>query len=228
MKAPSPSKPKSITKPAGKLSAKTEPAGAPAPVDSRARIVAAAANFFLNGGYNGVGIAEICEAASVHKGTFYHFFPSKTELLLVVMDRRVTAVEQAILEIAQRKEPSERKVLALFAIPQDRHGQDAPRDHVAPGYFLGNIILELASANPPVRAAARKALDRWSTAIETIIEPFLKEEGLVSLQSSDAAEVVLGLLQGGTIMASAHNEPRTMRAFGHLALTLLRSAGNPP
>jgi TetR/AcrR family transcriptional regulator, transcriptional repressor for nem operon len=204
----------------------SDPSDADAP-DSRERIVLAASNFFLTGGYNGVGIAEICEAASVHKGTFYHFFPSKTELLLVVIDRRVAVVEDAILTIAGRTDTPERKILALFAMPQDRLGQDQPRDFQSPGQFLGNIILELASTNPPVRTAARKALDRWSKAIEKIIALLLDEEGLINLQASDAAEMVLGLLQGGTIMASAHNEPRTMRAFGHIALTVLRSAGKP-
>jgi AcrR family transcriptional regulator len=136
----------------------SDPSDADAP-DSRERIVLAASNFFLTGGYNGVGIAEICEAASVHKGTFYHFFPSKTELLLVVIDRRVAVVEDAILTIAGRTDTPERKILALFAMPQDRLGQDQPRDFQSPGQFLGNIILELASTNPPVRTAARKALD---------------------------------------------------------------------
>ena len=168
-----------------------------------------------------------CEAATVHKGTFYHFFPSKTYLLLDVMERRVAAVDEAILAIAAKSDAPARKVLNLFSIPQNSAGADQPRDRVAPGFFLGNIILELASSNPPVRAATRKALDRWTKTIaKHIIEPLLRTENLTSLQPEDAAEVVLGLLQGATIMSSARNEPRTMRAFGHLALMLLRSEGS--
>ena len=40
-----------------------------------------------------IGIAEICEVAQVNKGTFYHFFSSKLDLLLEVMDRYVAACE---------------------------------------------------------------------------------------------------------------------------------------
>jgi TetR/AcrR family transcriptional regulator, transcriptional repressor for nem operon len=203
---------------------------APPVAESRQRLLAAAAHFFLNGSYHGVGIAEICAAASVQKGTFYHFFPSKTDLLLAVIERRVEDIEQSITRIAAGKVPAARKIVQLFTVTQQNTSDmlaDTARDALPPGYFLGNIILELASSNPPVQAAAKNAFNRWIKAIEHIIVQLVTEEHLHNLDTKDAAEAVLGLVQGGAVMSSAYSEPRKMRAFGTLALTLLRSSGSP-
>jgi TetR/AcrR family transcriptional regulator, transcriptional repressor for nem operon len=203
---------------------------APTPVESRERLLAAASHFFLGGSYHGAGIAEICSMAMVQKGTFYHFFPSKTELLLAVIDRRAGEIDVAIRRIASLKSTAARKIVQLFSIPQVSTNdvqKDMPRNDMPPGYFLGTIVLELASSNPPVQAAAKSAFDRWIRAIEPIIVQLAAEEKLIALDTADAAEAVLGLIQGGAVMASAYSEPRKMRAFGNIALTMLRASASP-
>ncbi|MEV5543961.1 helix-turn-helix domain-containing protein [Saccharopolyspora shandongensis] len=37
-------------------------------------------------GYSALGVAEICKAAGVPKGSFYYFFESKETLALAVLD----------------------------------------------------------------------------------------------------------------------------------------------
>lgn len=210
---------------------KTKTLSVPQPLvrigDSRERMISVATRLFLNGSYHGVGIAEICTSAEVNKGTFYHFFPSKTELLLEVMDRRIVEIEALIGNIHASEEPAARKILNLFTMFQRLPKPGAESHQIAPGHLLGNVILELASSSPGVREAARAGLDRWTRAMEQILAQFIKEERLHSLDAKDAAEVVLGLLQGATVLASVSNDPKKMAAFGHLAVILLRAAANP-
>lgn len=196
---------------------------------SRERLVAAASRCFLNGSFNSVGTAELCASASVHKGTFYHFFPSKTDLLLEVIERRVVDVEKRIAILAESPVHPTRKIIELFLLA-DATGADAEseaeraRDATPPGFFLGNLILELAFNNPPVQEAAEAALRRWTVAIEVIVREFLAAEGITTLDPHGAAEAILGLLQGGAVLASGYRDPRKLRAFGHIAVSLLRTA----
>jgi TetR/AcrR family transcriptional regulator, transcriptional repressor for nem operon len=199
--------------------------GVPVVVGSRDRLLETASRLFLNGSYHGCGIAEICAAASVQKGTFYHFFPSKTDLLLAVIDVRVRETEAMIAEIAAAQGPASRKIVRLFLMSPGARDLEEPRDAQSPGFLLGNVVLELGSQNPPVRKAAKAAFDLWIQGIETIVVQLVAEEKLTNLDTKDAAEAVLGLLQGAAVMASAYNEPRKMRAYAQVALSLLR-AGN--
>ena len=191
--------------------------------DSRDRLVSAASGFFLKGSYHSAGTAEICAVAGVNKGSFYHYFPSKTDLLLEVIEQRVLEVEEQIRRISAGRSSSERKILQLFTVPHIS-GANRRGDSVIPGYFLGNIILELSAGDSRVRSAAMSALQRWGTAIEEIVEQFLRDEQIHGLESKDAAAALVGLLQGGTVMANAYDDPRKLRAFGHIALTILRSS----
>lgn len=54
--------------------------------DARERIVATAARLFLERSYQAVGVEELCQAADVRKGSFYHYFSSKADLAKAVID----------------------------------------------------------------------------------------------------------------------------------------------
>jgi AcrR family transcriptional regulator len=53
---------------------------------TRARILQAAEDCFARRGYDAASVAEICRAAGVSKGAFYHHFPSKQALFLELLD----------------------------------------------------------------------------------------------------------------------------------------------
>ena len=53
---------------------------------ARARLAATADNLFRDRGFEAVSVAHLCQDAGVNKGSFYHFFPSKRDLLLEVID----------------------------------------------------------------------------------------------------------------------------------------------
>ena len=53
---------------------------------TRQKIVSSAPRLFSLNGYDGTGVAEICEAAGVSKGAFYHHFPSKQDVFLTILN----------------------------------------------------------------------------------------------------------------------------------------------
>jgi AcrR family transcriptional regulator len=55
------------------------------PEEKRARLLTAARTKFAEGGY-GASVHEICQAAGVGIGTFYHQFPDKSDLMRFLMD----------------------------------------------------------------------------------------------------------------------------------------------
>ena len=56
--------------------------------DARERLIEAAGELWHTRSYADVGVSEICDHARVQKGSFYHFFSSKRELALAVIDER--------------------------------------------------------------------------------------------------------------------------------------------
>jgi AcrR family transcriptional regulator len=62
------------------------------------RATTVAANLFARKGYDGTSTRELAEALGVTKGTFYHHFPSKEDLLMQICDESLTRISAAALE----------------------------------------------------------------------------------------------------------------------------------
>lgn len=60
-------------------------------MDTRSRVMQVARALFWKGGYSSVSVDDICEAAGVRKGSFYHFFSSKADLLVAAMEEDKSA-----------------------------------------------------------------------------------------------------------------------------------------
>jgi TetR/AcrR family transcriptional repressor of nem operon len=117
--------------------------------DARERIVRAAARLFLTRSYHAVGVDELCAAADVRKGSFYHYFPSKSDLAKAVIDMHADAF-WARLDASQEAAPPDRLHAAADAIGAIQMGFES-RFGRAVGCPFGNFAAELATTDDELR-----------------------------------------------------------------------------
>jgi Transcriptional regulator len=81
----------------------------PAESGNRDQILSTALELFSERGYEAVGVAELCEAASVSKPTLYHYFGSKRGLLDAIVREKgeplLEAIERAVAVQSPREVP---------------------------------------------------------------------------------------------------------------------------
>jgi len=58
----------------------------PGGAETRARILEAAQDCFARCGYDGTGVAEICQTAGISKGALYHHFPGKQAIFVEMFE----------------------------------------------------------------------------------------------------------------------------------------------
>jgi len=61
--------------------------------ETHRRILEAATHLFSKTGYDATGVAEICQAAGVSKGAFYHHFPTKQAVFMELLNSYLNGVE---------------------------------------------------------------------------------------------------------------------------------------
>jgi TetR/AcrR family transcriptional repressor of nem operon len=115
------------------------------PRSTRERVVRTAARLFLARSYQSVGVNEICAEAQVQKGSFYHFFPSKSDLVMAVIDHHA-AVMWALLDKHERaaRGPAN-KIRAIAEVVDESQHALVKSFGRAVGCPLGNLAVELAT-----------------------------------------------------------------------------------
>ncbi|MBC8078808.1 MAG: TetR family transcriptional regulator [Gorillibacterium sp.] len=80
-------------------------------------IIVAASALFIEKGYGEVPISEILDKVGIAKGTFYHYFSSKEELLSEILERRLQQIGRKADEIAAHEAmPAIEKLRSVMGI----------------------------------------------------------------------------------------------------------------
>jgi AcrR family transcriptional regulator len=61
--------------------------------ETRNKILETATELFSKSGYDATGVAEICQAAGVSKGAFYHHFSTKQALFMALLNSYLNSLE---------------------------------------------------------------------------------------------------------------------------------------
>ncbi|ROO85768.1 TetR family transcriptional regulator [Actinocorallia herbida] len=134
--------------------------------DARERLVRNAARLFLTRSYQTVGVEELCAAADVRRGSFYHFFPGKSDLAKAVIDLHAAALwtrldaAGAVPQRGDAAEAAARLHAAADAVGEIQAGFEARFGQVV-GCPFGNLAAELATTDDELRAHLAAVFAAW-------------------------------------------------------------------
>ena len=128
--------------------------------DTKQRIIEAAAQAMIAKSYNGVGLNEILTEAGVPKGSFYHFFKSKENLGIAVVEKAAADKCTRLRgHYSDRTKSPIRRIRGVF----DEARQDLLEDNVRTECVFCKLALEQAALSKPMQAAIRAAFDQFRT-----------------------------------------------------------------
>lgn len=189
--------------------------------DTRSRIIAAAKTRFHSRSYANVGIQEICEGAGIQKGSFYHFFPSKRDLVMAVIDE--FADEWAHGFVAEAFDPAlppmERIDYLIDAAYfwqksiKQVHGRML-------GCIFGNLTLEVSTQDDILRAKLLAIFTRAKSRFQDTLDQAIASGDIPPLDSALTAEAMLAYLEGVILLAKAQNDPDVIYQLGPAIKTL--------
>jgi TetR/AcrR family transcriptional regulator, transcriptional repressor for nem operon len=190
-------------------------------IDSRTRILAAARSMFHARSYADVGIQEICESASVQKGSFYHFFPSKRDLALAVIENM--AGDWAHGFIAEAFDENLPPLVRLeYVIDAAYYWQNAAKDIAGrmPGCLFGNLALEISTRDEVMRAKLNAVFDQARDKFRIALDEAAASGAIAPLDAEATATAMLAYLEGVILLAKTRNDPEVILKLGPAIKTL--------
>jgi AcrR family transcriptional regulator len=133
-----------------------------AAVDRRDAIVSAAYRCIARNGYERTSTAQMCAAAGVSSGTFFHYFPTKVAVLVAVLQRDLDRVRRTMNELTEQAAIDATAALAQWcaSVISDASNADLPGFVAALGTVPDNpdVTEAIAAETAVVHAALVEVL----------------------------------------------------------------------
>ena len=194
------------------------------------KILAAGRSLFESRGYSALGVAEICRAAGVPKGSFYYFYESKEALALAVVGEHWADQRREWTRIlsgagkdggdAGGAQPLDR-LRKLFE--ETEAGQHAVQQGCGTvlGCLFGNLSLEMSNQTEAVRARLQEIFDAQVEMVAAVIDE-ARERGDVTVNDAqEAARSLVAQLEGQVMFAKLYNNTGRLSPLWGNCLALL-------
>lgn len=158
--------------------------------ETRNHIMEAAAHLFSKFGYDATGVAEICQAAGVSKGAFYHHFTTKQAVFLDLLNTYLNSIESGF-NLMRQEDHEVPQVIIQMAEMAGTIFQSA--DVHLP------IFLEFwtqANHDPQVWEAAIAPYRRYQSYFAHMIQEGIAEGSIQPVDAELAARVLVSMAMG--------------------------------
>lgn len=180
--------------------------------DTQQRILDSARELIYARSYADVGVAEICEHAGVQKGSFYHFFPSKRDLTLAVLDAHYVAFKEHLVERAFATDIPPLARLERFAkLVYETQKQLMHDTGRVLGCPVGNLANELASHDEPIRQKIEALFHKTQVLMRQVLAEASKAGDLSGVNLDATAQAMFAYFEGVMMMAKTQNDPEVLR-----------------
>jgi TetR/AcrR family transcriptional regulator, transcriptional repressor for nem operon len=175
--------------------------------NTRERILNMARGLIHARSYADVGVAEICEKAGVKKSSFYHFFPSKRDLTLAILDASFEEIQQRIQKQAFSGDapPMTRLGQLVEAIIQMQSDLLRENGRVT-GCPFGNMAAEQATQDEAIRSKVEQLFRRVARSISMLLQQAMDAKEIDPLDVPATADAMLAYLQGVLLLAKTRND----------------------
>ena len=180
----------------------------PSQPDTYTRILEAARDLIYASSYAEVGVQAICEKANVKKGSFYHFFPSKQELTLAVIDNYYEGFKDSIIREAFNSAlPPAERFQKLFELTIARQEQIYNETGHVLGCPFGNLATELATCDEVIRTKIDSLFTRLQGLIRDTLQDAIDQGEMEDIDVDATAEAMFAYFEGLLMLAKTRNDP---------------------
>ena len=183
-------------------------------MEMREQIIASGQRLVQQRGFNGFSYADIAEEVGIRKASLHHYFPTKTDLGLVLIDVYASLFENELLRINQSTTPANSKLSAYIALYRGTLAADRM-------CLCGMLATEALTLDPAMLPSLKRYFVRNIEWLSEVLSAG-KSQGVLGFNGDAAgqARVFLSTLQGALLIARATGDHA---AFDQTTSLLIKS-----
>jgi TetR/AcrR family transcriptional regulator, transcriptional repressor for nem operon len=184
----------------------------PRETDTRERLMQATIDLIWLRSYGAVSVDDICERSNVKKGSFYHFFKSKTDLVIASLDHYWQTQAKPGLDqvFSPVNSPAERFLQFLEGSYQKQSGYKAKFGQVL-GCPLVSIGIETAESDRAISGKVRDLMSVHDRYVQSAVREWVAQQGGSSDDVATITQMIDAFFSGVMTQARIQNNPEVIR-----------------
>lgn len=181
--------------------------------NARERLLQVTFDLIWQQSYGSVSVEDICQRAKVKKGSFYHFFPSKSDLAVAAYE-----------EYWQQNRPHYDRAFSPMVPPLERlenycnHIYENQREkQLKTGRVLGcpfaSVGCELSTQDEKIRLKSEEMFDRSCKYIENALRDAHKEGLIPAKDFAAKSQAIFCFIMGRLLQAKVKNDAEVLRGL---------------
>lgn len=186
----------------------------------RDQIIEVTAKLIHSKGYENTKLSDILDAAQIGKGQFYHYFSSKHELGLAILDHFFQSWNQRLLEdiLSSPKDPETK-----FNEMLDWIVQLHKRNRAKCGCVFGNLAVEMSEHDEEFRRKLQSVFEVWINKLATVIASMIPPAKADSGDVRKVAQGVVALIEGGILLMKSQQDIEVLVNTTELAKSIVNN-----
>lgn len=198
--------------------------------DARERLIEASTRLIWESSYGSTSVDDICERAGVKKGSFYHFFSSKSDLALAILDAQWEARRVTLNAIFSPLVPPLERIYRHIEFIIKNQTEQFTRTGRVCGCPLFALGCELGTQDDSIRRKVEEILSYYQKLYESALRDAMREGSIREADPVEQARIVGVLIEGTLTQARIANDLTPARKLRQAIDEVLgvRAAAAPP
>ena len=167
-------------------------------MSKKLEIISIAREIIHSKGYQATSINDILQAAQIGKGQFYHYFSSKYELGLAVVEDLLQDWSHLLIKdiLQSSKEPTARLNDML-----DRTLQYHSEMTEKQGCPIGNLAIEMSEHDETFRVQIEQFFNQWIDSVKLALDEMVQQNQLdATTDTYKSAQAIVSMVEGGILL----------------------------
>ena len=167
-------------------------------MSKKLEIISIAREIIHSKGYQATSINDILQAAQIGKGQFYHYFSSKYELGLAVVEDLLHDWNQLlILDILESSKKPVARLNEMLDTTLEYHSEISEKQ----GCPIGNLAIEMSEHDEAFRVRLQEFFNQWMDSVKFALDEMVQQNQLgVTTDTYKSAQAIVSMMEGGILL----------------------------
>ena len=171
--------------------------------------------------YGSVSVDDICKRAGINKGSFYHFFPSKADLVVEAYEEHWKEKRPALDGIFSPQVPPLERIQKLCRFLYAAQKEKAQEYGHVCGCPFTSVGSEVATFDEKIRAKSEQLMNANRKYVESAIADAIREGSVTVKDPAAASETLQSLMLGMLVEARVQNDLKVLEGMEATVLDYL-------